>query len=99
MQSQTFNFHADPGHGWLEVPAALVRELGIAAQISAYSYISQDGRTAYLEEDCDAYKFVQAARAAGINPQPNHLHSNRDSFIRNLPRWVQPKPAALGTRV
>lgn len=53
-----FKFHVDPGHGWLEVPAALVGELGLV--ISEYSYISLDSKTMFLEEDCDAQAFVSA---------------------------------------
>ena len=53
-----FTFHTDPGHGWLEVPMSLLRDLGIADKVSSYSYMRGD--SAYLEEDCDAGLFVQA---------------------------------------
>lgn len=94
-QARTFNFHADPGHGWLEVPIELVRELGIADKISRFSYVSRDQKIAYLEEDCDAHRFVQAAENAGMRVTPNYMHSNRDSFIRNLPSWVALPPLTL----
>ena len=54
----------DPGHGWLSVKRQLIEELGISDQISSYSY--QRGERVYLEEDCDASLFVEAARAAGM---------------------------------
>lgn len=56
----TYRFIHDPGHGWLEVPAAELVELAIAHKVSAYSYLSRDGATAYLEEDCDASLFADA---------------------------------------
>ena len=38
--------------------------LGIQSDISSYSYVK--GKTAYLEEDCDAGKFINAMRDKGI---------------------------------
>lgn len=88
----TLEFLADPGHGWLQVDMEHVRRLGIAQQISAYSYISRDGRTAYLEEDCDAGRYIEACKAAGIAIELRDHHSNGDSFIRRLPGYpAQPR--------
>ncbi len=56
--------HSDPGHAWLAVKLSEIEMLGIKTDISSYSYIK--GKTAYLEEDCDAPKFIQAMRAKGI---------------------------------
>lgn len=56
--------HSDPGHAWLAVKLAEIQMLGIQTEISAYSYVK--GKTAYLEEDCDAGKFVTAMQAKGI---------------------------------
>ena len=53
-----FQFHEDAGHGWLEVPKSIIRELGISDQISNYSY--QKGDIAYLEEDADMSLFLKA---------------------------------------
>ena len=50
----------DNGHGWLVVPVDVVLSSG--AEISDYSFVSPDGRKAYLEEDCDAPAFVKAAQ-------------------------------------
>jgi hypothetical protein len=55
----------DPGHGWLEVPATLLTDLGIADRITQYSYLR--GKFAYLEEDLDMYVFMQAARDQGLD--------------------------------
>ena len=52
---------SDPGHGWLEVPKTLLVELAIQDKITPYSY--ENGRMAYLEEDCDMATFMQACYA------------------------------------
>lgn len=60
-------FHSDPGHGWLAVKLSDLKMLGIESKISSYSYVK--GKTAYLEEDCDASEFINAAKARGIEVQ------------------------------
>jgi len=68
MRVQTFDFISDPGHAWLKVPVQLLRELGIADQITSYSYWRKG--FAYLEEDCDASVFFNAYRARfGADPK------------------------------
>ena len=76
----TLTFHTDPGHGWLEVPIAMLKELGIHKDISPYSY--RRGQNAYLEEDVDAGKFMRAAKEAGWNIRYREQHKN-DSPIRD----------------
>lgn len=78
------NFYQDPGHGWLEVPVAELKRLGIVGQISRYSYVSRDGKLAYLEEDCDAGVYIRAS--ALKREDVKDIHQNDDSFIRSLPR-------------
>lgn len=56
--------HSDPGHAWLAVKLSEIEMLGIQTEISTYSYVK--GKTAYLEKDCDAGKFITAMRAKGI---------------------------------
>ena len=58
IQQNKFTFISDAGHGWLEVPIELIKKLGIAKDISDYSYV-KDGKV-YLEEDSDASIFVEA---------------------------------------
>ena len=53
--SKKTEWQADGGHAWLVVPMAEARKV---AGISSFSYVSPDGRTAYLEEDCDAALFI-----------------------------------------
>jgi antirestriction protein ArdC len=55
-----YTFTSDPGHGWLVVPTSDIAQLGIAQDISLASYLSPRGGKAYLEEDCDASRFVSA---------------------------------------
>lgn len=87
------NFHSDPGHGWLEVHRNLLvklRNLGhdILPKISAYSYVSHDGDTLYLEEDCDAALFVDACKAVGWTFSIKDINNPRsDSFVRTLRRY------------
>ena len=78
-----FTFYSDPGHGWVAVPKALLRELGIAAKITSYSY--ERGETAFLEEDCDASAFIAAMKATGRSFTFREVvERNRDSFVRSL---------------
>ncbi len=53
-----YEFFADAGHGWLKVKFRELVDLGIHEAISPYSY--KRGDYVYLEEDCDAPKFIKA---------------------------------------
>ena len=59
----TLHFYEDPGHGWLRAPIKLLEELQTVDQISPYSYLL--GQHAYLEEDCDAGKLIEALKQNG----------------------------------
>jgi hypothetical protein len=71
-------YHTDPGHGWLEVPVALVDELDIT--VSPYSY--QRGGDVFLEEDLDMSAFLNAARSAGWDVRYYTEHTNASHWIR-----------------
>lgn len=80
-------YHHDDGHGWLEV--SLSQALMVSTplhEISGYSYVGLKGFTPmlYLEEDCDAAVFLDAAKAAGKKVQVVHQHHHGDCFIRQL---------------
>jgi len=83
-------FIEDPGHGWIRVRITELASLGIAHDISTYSY--QDGVWAYLEEDSDLSKF---ARAKGWTTENAHKHwktqYQENTFVRNLPAYNPPK--------
>jgi len=82
MQTRALTFHADPAHGWLEVDRADLETLGIVEKISRYSY--HKGNRVFLEEDCDAPKYLQAAAANNWQIKTTEKHSDIHSFIRLL---------------
>ncbi len=88
--SVKLTFHIDPGHGWLEVPTALLSTLGLsAANFTKYSYRSVDSSKLYLEEDCDLTRFMVAYAARNGNvPAFTEKHCNGESFVRRLPRCI-----------
>lgn len=83
--TQTYTYHQDPGHGWIEVSGAELDRLGLVSKISRYSYVK--GGTVFLEEDCDASLWAQAKKAAGEEFTTVAAHTNYDSFIRSLPSF------------
>ena len=72
-----FIFHEDGGHGWLEVPTALVMNLG--CKISGYSYVRNDKM--YLEEDCDADEFFTKFMAR-YNTRPTYSNQYDGDYSR-----------------
>ena len=72
-------FHSDPAHGWLQVPKRTYLAVGYAA--SAFSY--QDEKFVYLEEDCDAPRFIKKAEAKGLSFTMSEKTHNGPCFIRN----------------
>lgn len=83
----------DPGHGWLQVPIPLIKELQAARklQISGYSYRDINGENAYLEEDCDLGAFVNCFPSVNFRQMFEHGQIERKYaehiFIRELPHW------------
>lgn len=63
-----FVFHSDPSHGWLEVGLSDLAAVGLSVKdISPYSYRKRD--RLFLEEDCDASKFLSAYKQRhGVAP-------------------------------
>lgn len=78
--SRNLIFHTDPGHGWLEVQYTDLLKLGIDQEISYFSYSHQG--CVYLEEDCDAGVFMDAAKAAGWEIKITERHEE-NTPIRN----------------
>lgn len=79
---KTLNFHNDPGHGWLEVEKPDLMALGIAEQITPFSY--EQGERVFLEEDQDAPLFMREARASGWRVETTDCYTPGSSFVRNL---------------
>lgn len=80
--------YCDPGHAWLKVPTELLSKLGIAEDITVFSY--QRGEFSYLEEDCDAPTFLRAAEQAGMSVTLVTHVANQSSRIRNYDHYRQP---------
>ena len=81
---ETFTHYTDPSHGWVEVPRALLHELGIADKITSYSY--QRGEDVFLEEDCDLSTFDRAMTKAGRPFELIEVYEprHRESWVRLL---------------
>lgn len=97
MKTVKYMFISDPGHGWLAVPAGTIRKLGLAQDISCYSYVSASGKTVYCEEDCDAGIVIKALREKGIEVkfrEVNNAHSY--SSVRDMRAYV---PSRIGVLV
>jgi hypothetical protein len=73
----TYKVVIDPGHSWLRVPLAEIEGM----LFSDYSYA--DGKFAYLEEDCDAPKFMEA-KSLSHEDTKGEYHDNGTCFVRNL---------------
>lgn len=81
----TFTFYCDPGHAWLRVSLRDLEATGLKpGDFTQYSYISPSA--IFLEEDCDATKFLAAYEAKhGKEPRVNEMVVNGYSTIRRLP--------------
>jgi hypothetical protein len=79
-----FTYHIDPGHGWVEVDWTELKKLSLnPTDFSQYSYRKHN--TFFLEEDCDAPKFIAAYKAKhGEEPTLREKHSQGSSFVRGL---------------
>ena len=78
MKTLKLTKYNDPGHGWLRVSKTLLQKLGVST--TSYSYETKT--YGYLEEDCDAPKFLSAARAAGYEIEVVNKYTNKPSHIR-----------------
>lgn len=98
LRKTPHHFYADPAHGWLKVRVHHLKVLGIFGAITGFSYRSGDD--VYLEEDLDAETYINALfgkHGLRTKDQQNAFgewrdqiishHSNRDSFVRNLPMF------------
>jgi hypothetical protein len=82
-----YTFFNDPGHGWLEVSIEELLRLNLTQHISQYSYINSKKNLVYLEEDCDAPKFLQAKKKLNEKVEIMEEYSNEDSNIRRMNRF------------
>ena len=61
-----YKFYITDSHGYLVVKHKELEELGIASKISPFSY--KMGDKVYLEEDCDAYMFMNTYKEVKEDP-------------------------------
>ena len=85
---RTFTFINDPAHAWLQVTQADLSKLGIIAErtFSDYSFRSPDMTMYYLEEDCDAPKFLRLWTETFGAPIVAEQYHDGPAPCRNLPR-------------
>jgi len=76
-------FHTDNGHGWIEVSKSLVKKFG--TRVSQFSYEKDD--KVFLEEDCDAGRFLKALKDDGIEVKIVGKNFNGSHPIRNYNRY------------
>jgi hypothetical protein len=77
-----FDFHYDAGHGWLKVHIYDARDVGLDVEdFTAYSY--RNGEHLYLEEDCDAGRFLLAWEKALRKFDINSIDDGYNSPIRS----------------
>jgi hypothetical protein len=69
------------------VPVVDLFKLGIVGKVSRYSFADYSNRVVYLEEDCDAAHYLDAAKASGWAVTWTVCHMDNPAPCRNLPRW------------
>lgn len=82
--------YSDQGHSWAKVKRSVLHNLGIADNITPYSY--QRGEYVYLEEDCDLSALCMALNQRNTRIKFVEKHTDRDSRIRSYERY---KPVAI----
>lgn len=87
MKEKTFTIicYSDPGHSWGKVKRSVLHNLGIANNITSYSY--QRGEYVYLEEDCDLSTLCMALNQRNTRIKFVEKSTNRDSRIRSYERY------------
>jgi hypothetical protein len=87
MRTLTLTHYSDAGHGWLCVPRHVLKDVGLNAQeFSRYSYGTPSN--AFLEEDCDADKFMRHVQSKGYIVKVKSVDHGRASCIRNYDRLI-----------
>jgi len=81
-----FLIYSDPDHGWCKVNRALLKKLGIADQVSSYSYQRKDA--VYLEEDRDLGLLIKALKENGKTFEYQEFNANKSSKIRGYHHYV-----------
>lgn len=80
IKTKKITVYSDPGHAWAKVTRHELKRLGIADQISCFSY--QNKGYVFLEEDSDLFKYTEALRLKGYTITFVEKWTNRRSKIR-----------------
>ena len=87
MKTFTIIVYNDPSHAWGKVKRKVLDNLGLAQQVSSYSYQYKDN--VYLEEDADlALVCRNLLFNSDVQIKFVEKHTNRDSRIRSYERYV-----------
>jgi hypothetical protein len=85
MRPVKIHIFEDPGHGWARFPKHRLVKLGIANDISSYSY--QHKGNAFLEEDGDLSILLSALKLKGFEYKIICTHTDKMSKIRNFQHY------------
>jgi hypothetical protein len=87
MKTFTIIVYNDPSHAWGKVKRKVLDNLGIAQQVSSYSYQYKDN--VYLEEDADLSLVCRHLLFnSDVQIKFVEKHTNRDSRIRSYERYA-----------
>lgn len=82
--TQNLTFHSDAGHGWLAVPEKIIKWIGYRP--TSFSYYDHKNKVVFLEEDCDATKFLKLAESKRMTINIVDKYDGDVSPIRRLSR-------------
>ncbi len=87
MKTFTIIVYNDPSHAWGKVKRKVLDNLGLAQQVSSYSYQYKDN--VYLEEDADLSLVCRHLLFnSDVQIKFVEKHTNRDSRIRSYERYA-----------
>jgi hypothetical protein len=87
MKTFTIIVYNDPSHAWGKVKRKVLENLGVAQEISSYSYQYKDN--VYLEEDADLSLVCRHLLFnSDVQIKFVEKHTNRDSRIRSYERYA-----------
>lgn len=81
---KTVTYYEDGSHGWYAVPTEELHKLGLLGKISEFSYVSENGKTVFLEEDDDAGLYFDCFKPGALDVR--HIYKE-NIFIRKLPSF------------
>lgn len=95
LKKKVVQVYSDSGHAWAKVELKELYELGLLGEISCFSYVRQQKLTsglkvyAYLEEDCDLAKYIDAysKHNQGTIFYFKEHHTNKRSKIRGYKNY------------